>query len=138
MVVRRRRRQSIRIVDNVAMSALGHKRPFRGAIAMPALPPKADVCGATGPSGMSRGKLCHRPIGCVSSDAIVNRNRHIHRSRSVRSEQAVGPNISSNTTAQTFSRCRSGRISNGMEIPPRYPATTVVLVVVLVLELQTD
>jgi hypothetical protein len=29
------------------MSALGHKRTFRSAIAMSALPPKADMCGAT-------------------------------------------------------------------------------------------
>jgi hypothetical protein len=28
------------------MSALGHKRTFRGAIVMSALPPKADMCGA--------------------------------------------------------------------------------------------
>ena len=29
------------------MSALGHKRTFRAAMAMSALPPKADMCGAT-------------------------------------------------------------------------------------------
>jgi hypothetical protein len=29
------------------MSALGHKQTFRGAEAMSALPPKADMCGAT-------------------------------------------------------------------------------------------
>jgi hypothetical protein len=29
------------------MSALGHKRTSRSAIAMSALPPKADMCGAT-------------------------------------------------------------------------------------------
>ena len=29
------------------MSALGQKRTFRSAIAMSALPPKADMCGAT-------------------------------------------------------------------------------------------
>jgi hypothetical protein len=29
------------------MSALGHKRTFRGAIAMSAFTPKADMCGAT-------------------------------------------------------------------------------------------
>jgi hypothetical protein len=33
------------------MSALGHKRTFRGAIAMSALPPKADMRGATGDVG---------------------------------------------------------------------------------------
>jgi hypothetical protein len=30
-----------------SMSALGHKQTFRSAIAMSALPPKADMCGAT-------------------------------------------------------------------------------------------
>ena len=29
------------------MSALGHKRTFRGVNAMSALPPKADMCSAT-------------------------------------------------------------------------------------------
>ena len=29
------------------MSALGHKQTFRSAISMSALPPKADMCGAT-------------------------------------------------------------------------------------------
>jgi hypothetical protein len=29
------------------MSALGHKRTFRNAIGMSALPPRADMCGAT-------------------------------------------------------------------------------------------
>jgi hypothetical protein len=38
------------------MSALGQKQTFRAAITMSALPPKADMCGATcnvgyGPSG---------------------------------------------------------------------------------------
>ena len=30
----------------LAISALGHERTFRDAIAMSALPPKADMCGA--------------------------------------------------------------------------------------------
>jgi hypothetical protein len=30
------------------MSALGHKRTFRSAIGVTALPPKADMCGAKG------------------------------------------------------------------------------------------
>jgi hypothetical protein len=33
--------------DAESMSALGHKRTFRSAITMSALPPKADMCSAT-------------------------------------------------------------------------------------------
>ena len=37
----------LRCNNSCRMSALGHKRTFRSAIAMSALPPKADICSAT-------------------------------------------------------------------------------------------
>jgi hypothetical protein len=40
------------------MSALGHKRTFRGAIAMSALPPKTDI-------SLFKWNVCYGPIADV-------------------------------------------------------------------------
>jgi hypothetical protein len=46
------------------MSALGHKRTFRGATAMSALPSKADI-------DPRQGKLAATRAGGASSDALL-------------------------------------------------------------------
>jgi len=40
------------------MSALGHKRTFRSAIAMSALPPKADILDVSGMSAKGQKRTC--------------------------------------------------------------------------------
>jgi hypothetical protein len=65
MQSRKVRTGKVNEVPDFEMSALGHKRTFRSAIVMSALPPKADMCGA----------LVHvRLVPCV--DGCVCRKRH--------------------------------------------------------------
>jgi CheY-like chemotaxis protein len=82
------------------MSALGHKRTFRSAIAMSALPPKADMCGAAR-------DVRFGPI----ADITASRPPHGELSKVVNFEQKIlHPLVSISSSYTPCGRTRFARI----------------------------